>query len=354
MKTVLFTGAGASKAIGYPLTGALLPLIRKGLNKGDLFDGFNSEKVDRKAAKDLQTYLSRLLPGYLAAKDEALPLITDVFSLVEHALISEEALPIGGTEDLRRFRDLLKRAVASVLLDVHLEPWNPDDVDDQLQQATLERLVEWAVARMPDLGIVTTNYDIALERKLYDKGCFDSFEEELDLGFEWRDVEKDRVRRRPRKPRLRLFKLHGSLDVLRCPVCEHAYFNPYGTIVHQPFRETIDGDNTCVCNDDIRLELNIVAPSFVRDIRDANLRGTWRNALEWMRRSDRWVFVGYSLPSEDLAIRSLLIRAWATAQKKPEIVVVQPSTSAEVRYRMLFPDCDYRTGGLEGFLRIEG
>jgi hypothetical protein len=71
-----------------------------------------------------------------------------------------------------------------------------------------------------------------------------------------------------------------------------------------------------------------------------------------MRTADRWIIVGYSLPPEDLAVRSLLLRAYCTAGKKrkPEIIVVQRGDSVEPRYRVLLPKCRYETDGLEGFL----
>ena len=57
------------------------------------------------------------------------------------------------------------------------------------------------------------------------------------------------------------------------------------------------------------------------------------------------------LPPEDLAVRSLLLRAYAGAKKKPNVVVVQDNGSAEARYRLLFPQCRYEKRGLETFLR---
>ena len=102
---------------------------------------------------------------------------------------------------------------------------------------------------------------------------------------------------------------------------------------------------------DVRLDLQIVAPSLVRDVRDVSLLSSWRSALAWMRSAARWVIVGYSLPPEDLAIRSLLLRAYTTAVEPPEVVVVQNGDKARPNYELLFPGCDYRNDGLEEFLQ---
>lgn len=97
MRTVLFTGAGASRPIGYALTSELLPRVRAELKSGVLFADANGRKKDKQGREELHRYLLGLLPGLERIPDHQLPLITDVFSLVEHALVSGEALPIGVT-----------------------------------------------------------------------------------------------------------------------------------------------------------------------------------------------------------------------------------------------------------------
>ena len=73
-------------------------------------------------------------------------------------------------------------------------------------------------------------------------------------------------------------------------------------------------------------------PSFVREVRDPILLEIWRNALEVLREADRWIVVGYSLPLEDLAIRSMLLRAYHERDNgRPEVVVIQKAkTEPEV------------------------
>src|SRR5262245_60995870 len=173
----------------------------------------------------------------------------------------------------------------------------------------------------------------------------------IDLGFDWRHIRTQEVHTRPEKPVLRVYKLHGSLDTLVCRSCGYVYFNAWGTIAHQAFRKTLDRKNTCECREDLPLELHIVSPSLVRDVRDANLLSVWRSALAWLRTCDRWIIVGYSLPPEDLAIRSLLLRAYHGAESRPEIIVVQSGQKLEPRYRVLFPECHYWGEGLEKSLK---
>lgn len=350
MRTALFTGAGASRAIGYPLTREFLPRIRAELDSGELFSDTNGKKTDDQDREDLRQYLLRLLPGLNAIKDSELPLITDVFSLVEHALVSGEALPIGSTNAMRHCRDLLKQAITDILLGDFLADWDDTNASQKRERDLLDRFARWVHRQGDRFGLVTTNYDIGLEYEVYERMGRQLNSTTLDLGFDWRSVETGEECTRPEKAKLRVYKLHGSLDQLHCPLCGYVYFNKWGTIAVHAFRNKLDDNNTCHCRQDSRLELHIVSPSLVRDVRDANLLSVWRSALEWMRKADRWIIVGYSLPPEDLAVRSLLLRAYATAPKPPQVTVVQYGEAERPRYEMLFPGCRYQSGGLESFL----
>jgi len=65
--------------------------------------------------------------------------------------------------------------------------------------------------------------------------------------------------------------------------------------------------------------------------------------------------VGYSLPPEDVAIRSMLLRAYHGRDNgRPEVVVIQKAKNEpEVsRYRLLFPEHTYLDGGLGGYLNL--
>ena len=333
--------------MGYPLTRDLLPRVRKELKSGELFKDTNGPRRDREERGELEALLHRLLPGLETVQDSDLPLITDVFSLVEYAIVSGEALPVGDG-DLRRCRDLLKHAITDILLGDFLTDWEGEH--GERQKTLSRRFVDWVGTFRSKVGIVTTNYDIGLEYELYERIGRARVTNVLDLGFDWRDSRNEKERTRPSDPELRVFKLHGSLDVLRCSVCGYVYFNPWGAIAFQAFRDEIDDNNTCVCRDDVRLQLHIVSPSLVREIRDANLLTVWRSALEWMRNADHWFIIGYSLPPEDLGVRSLLLRAYTARPRPPRVTVVQHGSSDRPRYELLFPGCDYQEEGLEGFL----
>jgi hypothetical protein len=97
----------------------------------------------------------------------------------------------------------------------------------------------------------------------------------------------------------------------------------------------------------------MIAPSLVRDIRDINILSVWKSAFEELRTADRWYIIGYSLPIDDYAIRSMMIRALKSRKTPPEIDVYQwgNSPETEARYRAFFgTSCKYYTDGMQGFI----
>ncbi|WP_394825709.1 hypothetical protein [Pendulispora albinea] len=86
----------------------------------------------------------------------------------------------------------------------------------------------------------------------------------------------------------------------------------------------------------------------------------WGSALETVRTSDEWIFVGYSLTGEDVSIRSLLLRAylgWRGGAGAPEVraylfksVLAAGPTPEEERYRALFPNIEIQWGGIDAHI----
>ena len=170
----------------------------------------------------------------------------------------------------------------------------------------------------------------------------------VDFGFRWvrSDRKKEEFVPRPAQPRIALYKLHGSTNWLRCPLCENLYITP-----NAPTTWSKGGKgswwNQCHCSD-TRLEAQIVSPSFVREMREPNLVAVWKSTLEFLREADHWVIIGYSFPDEDVGIRALFTRALGSKRELPKIGVVQLDEAARVNYESFFPDGSVRyiTGGL--------
>jgi NAD-dependent SIR2 family protein deacetylase len=348
MRTAVFSGAGLSKALGYPITSELLDRAMLAAERKEL-GGTKSNEAD---CDRFLSLVNRAAPGLSRTPDlRKRVLITDLFSMIEYCIAMEEPLGSLTAIELIEFRRLLKLAISDVLATAGPSK-EPDPTLAAKQRELKKSVAAWIHGLGDSATLITTNYDIEIDQAIYDlidRGGFDidRVAEEIDLGFEWRDVRpQGHVHSRPKSAKCSIFKLHGSLDTLRCPTCGHVYFNRLGSIAWQAFRDKLDDNNTCHCSES-RLDIHIVPPTLIRSVRDANLSAIWRNAIERLRLSDRWIFIGYSLPPEDMAIRSLILRALFARKSPPDIHVINKGQEAKHRYDTLFPEYHYHADGVE-------
>lgn len=337
-RMVLFVGAGASRACGYPVTTEILPAIVKGLRD----NSFNDDLLSARR-KPLLAFLEHLMPG----SDAALPpSITEVLSIIDHCLDGgHELIPERGAKPLklREARWLLERAIARVIRKSHNGAMQP------------KAIVDWIEARRhggDQLTIISTNYDVSLDCALFEHSLHDWNIDyaRTDFGFTWRDPDDGEIVHPSPDPLIRLYKLHGSLNWLSCGRCGHTYVNFVGNI--SKLADKNGEYSRCHCGHE-PLRAVLVTPSFVRQYRDGNILSIWRSAVEALRVSDDWIFAGYSLPREDIGIRALLMRALLARQRVPRVRVVSANQDAEESYRQLFPDCKYTADGLRSFLAAQ-
>jgi hypothetical protein len=394
-ETAVFLGAGASYALGLPLTSEILPRLISGIETPATV--LTDDPVGRTR---LLEGLGLLLPGLARTRVEdpdgwakLLPLITDVLSSIDHlARQNSAAAPNVGPADLPRVRRLLERAIFELLVrqdpkasaDVVRMEGVPDTVRKEWtdtyaagsftrreprNEKDLETIAGWLESYADRVTILSTNYDIEVEQELYDRMGYETVFRRVDFGTSVRRPDTGEICARPAGAKYSVLKLHGSLNWLRCDLCDNIYINPVGPIAYLAFllddepgadtphaamrrRLRAEGANQCHCG--YRpLSHVIVAPSFVRDVRDPILLQVWRAALDALRRADTWIIVGYSLPPEDLAIRSMLLRAAASREDRPgplRIIVVQGSRKEPElsRYRLLLPEHEFFPGSLDG------
>jgi hypothetical protein len=399
MWRVLFLGAGASAAFGMPTTAQILPraLLRLGSSGGSglFFGSIGRGRAEIDDEQFLEESLRDLYPGVEMEGAEgdpnALPNATDVLSFLDLLIASDQPIkPRWPKERLSRLRVVFDRAICEVL-STRLAAKAPDTIRCDSDGARLNltdfgaaQPETWArlkvylqsVTKSPTdrLTVITTNYDLLMDtvtREVFGESTEESGS--IDRGFEFRDVGSGRLVARPPRHlnearvsgRVALYKLHGSLNYLRCEVCDQVYVNHYGNIAHLAFERQPRIENTCHCGHG-PLRHVIVAPSTQRTYRIPQVLATWAAATEALRTAKEWTFVGYSLPPEDLAIRSMLFRAynargiWRDETKPidewkfrpgPRITVVQKGDGARRTYELLFGrTVVYVDNGLEAWL----
>jgi hypothetical protein len=238
---------------------------------------------------ELLEWLSELVPGFPSRS--ATPSIVDLLSLIDFALAEGFTIfQTGGAQKLRRCRERLEAALLDVLGKTRWSHFGVESLRNAFSRT--------------ETGVITTNYDLlpdlAIQPLL-------SSQESIDYGMVWRDTVTGVLHQRPTNPQVSLFKLHGSLNWLGCPFCEHIYISPHTDIAFLD----VDSDTnefgeatTCHCNY-APLKRVIVSPSLSRGSYQTPLRAMHLAAIEFLRLAKKIYIVGYSLPTEDLFIRSL-------------------------------------------------
>jgi len=353
-KIAVFLGAGASKIFGYPLTSELMGRIfgnvaRRGASRGGAGD----------SRRQLIALMDALLPGK-RRKREIVPTVTSVLSLLDFSLMTGQALlPSVTIDQTRRARQGLQYEVLKAIPD--------DELFEDDEVAAFTTFCGWLAAlKKPgsaaNVAIITTNYDmlsdvaameLARVRGDFLKWDVDDLARKIDFGFRWVHPHQpeETFLPRPRRPGIALYKLHGSTNWLRCPLCENVYINPNGPIGWLGSSPKSVA-NLCHCSE-TQLEAQIVSPSFVRELREPNVVAIWKSALDFLREAEHWVIIGYSFPDEDVAIRALFTRAFGSRYERPRVSVVQLDEKARVNYASFFPadSLRYVTGGMELLLK---
>ena len=337
--TVYVLGAGASAEAGVPLTKSLL------------------ENLASRSAHsvELARFIKRF--GFQDVKEGS---IQDLINFVNSCVRDNQ--PLDGDFTIDKLR-ALRNAITVQLSFVIGETSNngdkvqlPDEADDQLGAEELRLPVHFrlfvrrlktrrrGIAGRLAAGdvVVSTNYDINIDAALYELVYADetgaerggSTLSDVYLGStEFRDPYTDEYALSSTKATVDLLKLHGSLNWLYCPRCMRIFVSAFGFSVryladlNDP--ETAD-ERTCFCGYH-PLEAVIIAPSSTQEIANLHLRSIWLNAYKALEAADHIVVCGYSLPPEDLAIRSLFHRALDARRQmdreRPTVKVIDPKAA---------------------------
>ncbi|MFV0516610.1 MAG: SIR2 family protein [Aminipila sp.] len=288
-KTVIFLGAGASKADGAPLQRELFKSYFEACEDKSLNDRFNirNSKVKELVARYFRNFFE--LSDDATHEDEVFPTFEEALGVLDLAIERNEKYK-SELGNLYKYRTALIFSMAQAI------QYKIGSTGECSQGESHTRLIEKLHERIEagTISFISTNYDIILDdvmSRQFDK---------VDYGFYPLENLEDTSRG------AKLFKIHGSLNWKYCPVCKHIEaVNSKDVNIYE-----IDnpGSVKCsYCNSDA--EYIIVPPTYYKDMSNVYLANIWNNAEKLLRESNHIVFSGYSLPSADMHIKYLLKRA---------------------------------------------
>jgi hypothetical protein len=303
-RTVVIFGAGATKACGGPLTSEILPEVlarAEDLERGDYLGRVERFLVDNFS-----------LPPPAMRQADHFPPLPLVLSLVDMAIDRGDSFgPNWEPGELRRVRKGLEYAVFALL-------------EDRLRRIKqhYSRFLRALYAAGPEsVTLISLNYDIiadnALPRVAEQRNLFALPDYRCDIATKtYQQVKKFGT----------LLKLHGSLNWLYCPNCyrldlgvaqsgrrtvkvlDQLYVPRFGLE-----RQYTEGSPCLECGTWVLPVL--ITPTHLKDYRNSHIARVWYEAARALRAAQRAIFVGYSLPDDDVEVIYLLKRGLSKLAK---------------------------------------
>lgn len=313
-KTVVVLGAGATKECGGPLTYEILP---------DAFSLRDESPLPKDAPLDLRELKSFLLENFglrdrSKSKDDrdVYPGLPMLLSLLDTAIErNNDYGPGWSASKVREVRALIEYAVYQCVerKTENAHPYHHD-------------LVKWLEQKGDPPTIISLNYDTLIDDalrvtdRLPDYGC------DVAPYSEYESAE----------PFDRLFKIHGSLNWLYCPACNHLEVFAKETGAHQqafsepgyPCPAQWGDGSSCRA----RMRHIIVTPTHKKRYGNPHITSVWLGAERALREAERAILIGYSLPWDDVEVIYLLQRGLAhleDLEDRKQITVVQHAGEGE-------------------------
>lgn len=183
----------------------------------------------------------------------------------------------------------------------------------------------------PCAGIVTTNYDICLEKAYAARG--------YGWWYPWRSTE------RPQGDLL-LLKVHGSINLFVCRRC-----GTFKEVSISAMEETGASSSTCVCN--AAMGPLVVPPVRQKALAHPSLIGVWHSAQLALRQADTIVVAGYSFSDADDYIGNLFATEVLSDSAK-RILVFNASDRATRKLEQLRTKYGLPVGGRHQLVTVAG
>lgn len=344
-QTVVFLGAGATKACGGLLTNEILPAILTGAPSSDL-----SGRLPR-----LHQFLQEQF-HVLLNSPESYPGLPMLMSLLDTALDRRQAFhPAWDPSSVAEIREAVEFGIFDVL-------------EEKLLKAQTNNHWDLLQKIYPDPAqpcVISTNYDLIIDTALIflsesrlPEGGLPAYCCSVATDFYSDKMPSFGV----------LLKLHGSLNWLYCRTCNRLEIGAsesrkylkilsklLGPTLDQSYRS--DGAPCPVCQSKLRPLL--VAPTHLKNYRNPHLAQVWYESERVLRQAGRVIFIGYSLPEDDVEVIYLLKRSLGHLVPSQITVVdydplLSPLEKNNVgrRYCNLFGDIDWHPEGLNQWLSV--
>lgn len=301
IKDVLILGAGASRSEGAPLQNALFREFFKDYRrvlKGKIWS--SSKEQEKLIVNFFKDFWGIDINNY---QNVELPTFEECLGVLDLAYFREESFKGYVGEKINKVRIGLIFLIAKIL-------------DEKLRGKIVhhKNLVKRLKneGKLKQTAFISLNYDIIIDNIL--SKLWPDYH--LDYGIDLINFERkdDWTRPEPDKSVL-LLKIHGSLNLLYCPTCNH---------IERTQRKVTEAFyNAKPCSDcKTPMKPVIIPPTFYKKLTNPFIQEIFLNADKALRKAERVFICGYSFPDADLHIKYLFKRTERFKGETPEIYVI--------------------------------
>ena len=312
-KTVYILGAGFSKESGAPLQSEIVDEIMQ-LNTTYLDPRY--QKIFHRNRESFKKFLEQTL--FIEPASFKNVALEDIFTPLDRCIFDNLSFRNISPHELFTIRQNLISLIV-ILFDHRLRgieneaPYVPRFAQHLVDLRKLHH-------NNDPFSVISTNWDIVLDNAIVKKipegeGVVDyccyitpyNSSEKLLPGL---------LARRMGRYNIKILKLHGSMNWLRCQRCQRLFVTFFEKIAlneffNRPKCRLCDRNFSSSSGNDggALLVSDLVKPTFLKDLDDVQIKLVWQNAGVELSEAHKLVFIGYSFPMADFEFRQLLSRS---------------------------------------------
>lgn len=302
-KTVIFLGAGASKADGAPLQAELFKsYIMSSLTPPNAYDQNSYDKMkcsiyhffssffglDLKDVENNDTVLAKM----------QFPTFEEALGILDLAISKNEEYKYVGKSMQFMRESLIFSMAAAIQYQLNNCEEHHRKNHDMLIKNLKEQLLDHTIS------LISTNYDLLVDNAILNQMAI------CDYGFSYPN--------RGNCSDIHLLKIHGSLNWLYCPTCKNID-------VKNGQKSMIDATldplkSRCPRCESIQASI-IVPPTYFKDMSNPFLLKIYETAENELLAAQQIIFCGYSFPDADMHIKYLLKRAELNSNREDPLII---------------------------------
>lgn len=310
MKVTIFLGAGASAAENSPIQNELFSEYFKNIVDEEKFSIMNRE---------LYKFFKQMFNIDIFKDDMnkvIFPTFEEVLGLIDLAEQRRESFRNFGLETLNRRSDSIRFLRQYLILLMAQAIYKTANSNNKYHKLLIKNLD--AEGLLMDTTFISANYDIHIDNAIAN---FYTNENQLmlDYGVEFTNFKHKTSWKKPIGSNIKLYKIHGSLNWLYCPICNSLTLTPYEGGVMRLLKNI--NEARCLGCDELTIPI-IIPPTYFKDMSNIFISTVWNEVEKQLRETDILVFCGYSFPDADIHIKYMLKRIQTSRNKDPLKILV--------------------------------